>query len=174
MIREKKAEAIERVQDWLSGSNVAIVTDYRGMTVAEMSQLRQQLRGANAEYHVVKNNLAIIAAEAADRGAVKGLLEGPSAIAFGYGEASATARMLSEYIRTAKVPLSIKGGLLGNRLLSSRQVSELASLPSREILLARLIGQMQAPISSLLSVLSANITGLLVVLQARKQQLEGG
>ncbi|MFC1999504.1 50S ribosomal protein L10 [Chloroflexota bacterium] len=174
MIREQKEQAVKRIEEWLSDSNVAIVTDYRGMTVSEMSQLRRQLRDSGTQYHVVKNNMAAIAADAAGREALKDLLTGPCAIAFGYGEISETARVLSEFIRTAKVPLQIKGGLLNKRLLYRDDVTALASLPSRDALLSQLAGQMQAPISALLSVLSANLTGLMRVLQARKQQLEGG
>ena len=174
MIREKKEQAVKRIEDWLSNSKIAIVTDYRGMTVSEMSQLRRQLRGSDTKYRVVKNNMAIIAANATGREAIKDLLKGPCAIAFGYGEVSETAKMLSEYIRTAKVPLEIKGGLLDARLLDRNEIAILASLPPKDVLISRLVGQMQAPISSLLSVLSANLTGFIGVLQARKQQLEGG
>jgi len=174
MIREKKEEAVKRVEEWLSNCKVAIVTDYRGMTVSEMGQLRRQLRESSTEYHVVKNNLARIAAERAGKEELKNLLEGPSAIAFGYGELSEPARVLSQYIRSAKVPLSIKGGLLNERLLSPDEITTLSTLPPRDVLVSQLMRQMQAPISSLLAVLSANLTGFIRVLQARKQQLEGG
>jgi large subunit ribosomal protein L10 len=174
MIREKKEEAVKRVEEWLSNCKVAIVTDYRGMTVSEMGQLRRQLGESGTEYHVVKNNLARIAAERAGKEGLKNLLKGPSAIAFGYGEFSETARVLNEYIRTAKVSLSIKGGLLNERLLSPDEIIALSTLPPRDILISQLMRQMQAPISLLLAVLSANLTGIVRVLQARKQQLEGG
>jgi len=174
MIREKKEEVVKRVEEWLLNCKVAIVTDYRGMTVSEMSQLRRQLRESGAEYRVVKNNLARIAAERAGKEELKNLLKGPSAIAFSYGELSEPARVLSEYIRSAKVPLSIRGGLLKERLLSPDEIIALATLPSRDVLVSQLVRQMQAPISSLLAVLSANLTGIIRVLQARKQQLEGG
>lgn len=174
MIREKKEEAVKRVEEWLSNCKIAIVTDYRGMTVSEMGQLRRQLKESGTEYHVVKNNLARIAAERAGKEGLKNLLEGPSAIAFGYGEFFEPARVLSEYIRSAKVSLSIKGGLLKERLLSPDEIIVLSTLPPRDILVSQLMRQMQAPISSLLTVLSANLTGIVRVLQARKQQLEGG
>ena len=174
MIKEKKGEAVKRVEEWLSNCQIAIVTDYRGMTVSEMGQLRRQLRESSTEYHVVKNNLARIAAERAGKEELKDLLKGPSAIAFGYGEFSEPARVLSEYIRSAKVSLSIKGGLLKERLLSPDEIIALSTLPPRDVLVSRLMRQMQAPVSSLLTVLSANLTGIVRILQARKQQLEGG
>ncbi len=174
MRKEKKGEVVTKVEEWLSKCDVAIVTDYRGLTVRQISQLRRQLRESGTDYHVVKNNLARIAAERVGKEELKNLLTGPSAIAFGHGEVSELARVLNEQIRALKLPISITGGLLGNTLLSATEITVLSNLPSREALVSRLIGQMQAPISSLLAVLSANLTGIVRVLQARKQQLEGG
>jgi len=174
MIRQKKEEVVKTVEEWLSKCEVAVVTDYRGMTVSEMGRLRRQLKESGIEYHVVKNSMARIAAERAGKGELKNLLTGPSAIAFGYGDVSDPARILNEYIRTAKVPLSIKGGLLHERLLSADQIASLSTLPPREALVSQLLSQMQAPIASLLAVLNANLMGIVRVLQQRKQQLEGG
>ena len=171
---QKKEEAVKAVEEWLSNCKVAVVTDYRGMTVSEMGRLRRQLKESGVEYHVVKNSMARIAAERAGKEELKNLLTGPSAIAFGYGDVSDPARILNEYIRTAKVPLSIKGGLLHERLLSVGQIASLSTLPPREALVSQLLSQMQAPIASLLAVLNANLMGIVRVLQQRKQQLEGG
>ncbi|MCX6000805.1 MAG: 50S ribosomal protein L10, partial [Chloroflexi bacterium] len=99
---------------------------------------------------------------------------GPSAVAFGQSEVAETAKALTVYARSAKNPLKIKGGVLGTRLLDASEVSALAVLPPRGVLVAQVVQHMQLPIASLLSVLSANLTGLVGVLQARKQQLEGG
>ena len=118
MIREKKEQSVSKIEEWLSNSEVVIVTDYRGMTVSEIGQLRRQLGESETEYHVVKNNMARIAADNAGQQELKDLLKGPSAIAFGRGEVSDPARILSDFIRTAKVSMSIKGGLLGGRLLN--------------------------------------------------------
>ena len=174
MPTEKKEENVKKIEELLTDCKVAIVTDYRGMSVTDMSQLRHQLGNAKVEYHVVKNTLASLAAERSGKGELKGLLKGPTAIAFSYGDATEPSRILIDYIRTSKTPLSIKGGLLDKRVLSSGEVTTLASLPPKEVLISQLLQQMQAPVSSLLAVLSANIRGLTVVLQARKQQLEGG
>ena len=173
MPKEKKEQIARRIEEFLSGCKIAIVTDYRGMPVAEMSQLRHRLKESGIEYHVVKNTLACLAAERTGKEGLKSLLRGPSAIAFGYGGASEPAKMLTEYIRSSKVALSIKGGLLGERMLSSEEVATLSSLPSTEILLSRLAQQMQMPISSLLAVLSANLRGIVQILKAREQQLRG-
>jgi large subunit ribosomal protein L10 len=174
MPKEKKEEAVKRIEGFISGSKAAIITDYRGMSVTEMSQLRHQLRNTEVEYHVVKNTLASLAAEKAGKAELKEFLKGPTAIAFGYGEVTDLSRIIVEYIRSSKAPLSIKGGLLDKRVLSSAEVTTLASLPPKEILISQVLQQMQAPISSLLAVLSAGLRGFVGVLQARKQQLEGG
>ena len=174
MPKEKKEEAVKRIEEFISGSKAAIVTDYRGMSVTEMSQLRHQLRNTEVEYHVVKNTLTSLAAEKAGKEELKEFLKGPTAIAFGYGEVTDLSRIIVEYIRSSKAPLNIKGGLLDKRVLSSAEVTTLASLPPKEILISQVMQQMQAPISSLLAVLSASLRGFVGVLQARKQQLEGG
>jgi large subunit ribosomal protein L10 len=174
MPKEKKEDAVKIIEGFLSDSKAAIITDYRGMTVTEMSQLRHQLRKSEVEYHVVKNTLASLAAERVGKEELKEFLKGPTAIAFSYGEVTETSRIIVDYIRSSKAPLSIKGGLLDKRVLSSAEVTTLASLPPRDILISQVMQQMQAPISSLLTVLSASLRGFVGVLQARKQQLEGG
>jgi large subunit ribosomal protein L10 len=118
--------------------------------------------------------MAGIAAETTGRGELKSLLQGPSAIAFSYGDVAKTAKILTEYVRSAKAPLKIRGGLLDRRLLGSNDIAALSTLPAKEVLVSQLMQQLQAPISSLLAVLTANLAGIIGVLQARKQQLEGG
>jgi len=174
MIRQKKEESVKRIEEMLSSSSVVIATDYRGMSVSEMSKLRRQLRVSGVEYHVVKNTMASIAADNAGREELKDLLKGPTAMAFGHGEVNEPARLLLEYIRTSRASLTIKGGLLSTRALTPEQVSMLSTLPPRAVMVAHLLRQMQSPIGSLVAVLRAELTALPRVLQARKQQLEGG
>ncbi|MBM4445435.1 MAG: 50S ribosomal protein L10 [Chloroflexi bacterium] len=174
MIRQKKEESVRKIQDMLSNSTIAIVTDYRGMTVGDLAKLRRQLKDAGIEYRVVKNTMAALAAQNSGRGELKELLTGPSAMALGYGEVNEPAKALTEYIRTNRVPLSIKGGALPGRLLTAQDVSAISSLPPRAYLVAQVLRQMQSPLYSLVGVLSAELTALARVLQARKQQLEGG
>jgi large subunit ribosomal protein L10 len=102
------------------------------------------------------------------------LLTGPVAIAFGFDDVVKPAQVLREHIRTASSVLQIKGGILGDKLLTPDDVVALATMPSREVLIARLLGQLQAPIQALHNVLSAPIRGFLYVMQARAKQLEGG
>jgi len=174
MPREKKEKAVKRIEELLSGCTIAIVTDYRGMPVAEMDRLRRQLKESGIEYHVVKNTLASFAAENAGRPGLKSLLEGPSAIAFGYGEVTEPAKILADYARSTKIAPSIRGGLLDEQVLSAAEITVLSLIPPREVLIARLAQGVQTPLRSLLTVLSANLRGFITILQARKQQLEGG
>lgn len=172
MAREKKAEVIDRLQKVFARSNVNVLTEYRGLSTAEMTVLRRRFREAGVEYKVVKNSLARFAADKAGKGNLVSALQGPLAIAFGYGDVTEPARILLDYIRTSKASLSIKGGLLGNRRLTAEEVTTLATLPSREILLSKVLGGMQSPIAALLGALSSPMSGFINILQARIKQLE--
>lgn len=172
MPREKKVLIIDNLKDLVSKCNIGILTDYRGLSASEMTILRRRLRELGVDYKVVKNTLARFAVERAGRDELVNLFEGPIAIAFGYGDITELARALDDYIRTSKTSLSIKGGFLADRLLTSEEVTILSKLPSREILLGKILGGMQAPTLALLACLAAPMRGIIGVLQARIQQLE--
>jgi len=174
MVKDYKKEAVTRLEQDLSNCTVAIVTDYRGIPVSELGKLRRQLKEAGVDYHVVKNTLTSIAAERTGNAALRSLLTGPSAIAFGHGEVTDPAKILTDYLRSTKSSLSIKGGVLNHRLLTAEEVTALSMLPPKEVLLAQVVGQLQAPISHLVYVLSSQIRGFMQVLEGRRQQLEGG
>ena len=174
MSRQKKTETVERLGEILSRITMAVVTDYRGLTAAEMTELRRKLGEQGIEYRVVKNTLARFAAERAGREGLKALLQGPTALALGYGDISLPARAVADFTRASKSPLRIKGGLLEHKVLTSQEVATLSTLPPREALIAKLMAGMQAPISALVNVLAVNMRGLAGVLQARIHQLEGG
>ena len=170
--REKKTQVIDELQEAFSRSQVGILTDYRGLTAQEMSTLRRGLKESGVEYKVVKNTLARFAAERAGKEELLSLLEGPIAIAFGYDDITEPAKALTNYIDTSKASLDIKGGFLGDRLLTSADVKVLSKLPSREILIAQMLGGMQMPIVALVSYLTTPIRGFMGILQARIQQVE--
>ena len=172
MAREQKAQVIDSLQEIFSKCSVGILTDYRGLSTAEMSDLRRKLRKSGVNYKVVKNTLAQFAAKRADMNELAGSFEGPVAIAFSYGEINEPARVLVDHIRTSKSTLGIKGGFLGDRLLTSRDVETLAVLPAREVLISQVIAGIQSPIVGLVNVLAGPIRGVMGVLQARIQQLE--
>ena len=173
MPTEKKIEAVERLRKKLEECTVAITTDCTGMGVGAMTDLRRALREAGVEFRVVKNNLAYLAADAAGRPAMKEVIYGPTAIAFGYGEPVEPARALVKFVRDTRSPVKIKGGVLGERILTSEEVSWLSALPSKEQLIARLAGQLNGPIARLAIVLSSPVSGLATVLQ-RRIEAQGG
>lgn len=171
--RKKKTQIIDSLQEALSKCSIAILTDYRGLATPEITALRRRLQESGSEYKVVKNTLARFAVERASKDVLASSFEGPIAIAFGYGDVTAPAKVLVSYINDSKASLSIKAGLLGDRLLTSEDVITLSTLPSREILLARVLGQMKSPVSVLVGYLTTPIRGIIGVLQARIKQLEG-
>ena len=173
MIKEQKAQIIDKLQQLFSKCSIGILTDYRGLSASEMTSLRRKLGESGIEYKVVKNTLARFAAERAGKDDLVSLFEGPVAMTFGYGDITEPARALADYIRTEKASLSIKGGFFGDRILTSEEVMTLSTLPSREVLLAKILGGMQAPVLTLLSCLTTPVTGFMRVLQTRIQQLEG-
>jgi len=174
MLKEKKEQMVDELAASLSRCTIAVATDYRGLTAKEMVQLRRRLTALGIEYRVIKNTLTRFAAEKASKKQLETFLTGPVAIAFGYDDVIKPAQVLREHIRSTGSVLQIKGGILGDRLLTAEDVANLANLPPREVLISRLMGQLQAPLQALHNVLSAPLRGLLNVMQARIQQVEGG
>lgn len=172
MATEKKRTVVAELAEMLSRSTIAILTVPSGMTVAEITGLRRRLREVGVDFRVVKNTLARLAAQQVGKDGLGTLLTGPTAMVFGYGDQVLPAKILLDYSRSARAELRIKGGMLEDRLLSLEEVRQLALLPGREVLLAQLLGGLQAPIARLVWVLRGNVVGLLHVLQARKEQLE--
>lgn len=169
MLREKKMQIVSDLADDLSRSAIIISTSYKGMLAKQMTELRSTLAKANIEYHVVKNTLVYRAADKAGKPQLMAIIEGPVALAFGYDDIASTAKVLNRYIKSAASPLQIRGGLLGDRVLRPEEVVGLADLPSREILVSRLLGQLQVPLGTLHNVLSSPLRGLLYVLQSKAQ-----
>jgi len=142
--RQKKADDVTEIRTKLTAADAAVLTEYRGLTVAELAQLRGALRPAGGEYKVFKNTLARRAAEEAGLTELLSLLEGPTAITFVTGDAVIAAKALRDFAKTSPA-LVVKGGLLGDRVLSPKDVGALADVPPRDVLLARLAGGFQAP-----------------------------
>jgi large subunit ribosomal protein L10 len=174
MLKQKKEQMIDELTNSLSRCTIAIATDYRGLMAKEMVQLRRRLTKMGIEYRVIKNTLTRFAADRADKKQLESLLTGPVAIAFGFDDVMKPAQVLREHIRAVGSVLQIKGGILGDKLLTPEDIANLATMPSREVLIARLMGQLQAPLQALHNVLSAPLRGFLNVMQARAKQLEGG
>ena len=172
-VRAQKEQTVNDLADKLSRSQLVVVTDYRGLSVTEMSVLRGRLRQAGAEYQVAKNTLTRFAAKQAGLADLVDDLIGPSAIAFGYEDPAALAKSFQEYLRAARTsPLVIKGGILGDRRVTADEIGRIADLPSREVVLGQTLGAVVAPLTSFLMVVSAPLQNLIGVLEARRQQLE--
>jgi large subunit ribosomal protein L10 len=171
MLREKKVQIVSNLADNLSRSNIIIATNYQGLLAKQMAELRNALAKAGVEYHVVKNTLVYRAADQAGKPQLRDIIEGPVALAFGYDDIINTAKALNQYIKSAALSLQIRGGLLGDRILLPEEVVSLANLPAREVLISKLIGQLQAPIGTLHNILNLPLQGLLNVLQNRAQTI---
>ena len=142
----RKIRAVEELTAKLSRSSVAIATDFSGMSVNSMTELRQHLRSQGIEYRVVKNTLTERAADAAGHPEVKEVLEGPTGLALGYGDSIQPIKVLMEYIRTNHLPMVLRAAVLEGRVFRDAQLSALIALPSREVLAARLVGSLSAPL----------------------------
>lgn len=153
MARADKAAAVAEVVDTFNASNGAVLTEYRGLSVAELQTLRRSL-GENADYAVVKNTLALIAAREAGIEGLDDLLTGPTAIAFIKGDVVEAAKGLRDFAK-ANPALVIKGGVLDGNLLDASQIAKLADLESREVLLAKVAGALTATMAQALYAFNA-------------------
>ena len=170
MLREKKIQIVTKLADDLSRSTIVIATNYQGLTAKQIAELRNVLAKTGAGYHVVKNTLARFAADKAGREHVMEIIKGPVALVFGYDDVVNPAKALNQYIKSTESTLQIRGGLLGERILTPGDVVSLANLPPKKVLVSQLITQLNAPISSLHNVISSPLQGLLNVLLARTQK----
>ena len=143
--RPEKVAVVTEVRERLDAAEAAILTEYRGLSVAELAGLRRALRAAGGDYKVYKNTLVKLAITGSTHEALAPLLEGPTAIAFVSGEVSAAAKALRDYARTYP-SLVVKGGLHGEGFLSVQELNVLADLPPRDVLLAQLAGAIAAPL----------------------------
>jgi len=151
--RAEKVAVVNEVREKFSSAGAAVLTEYRGLNVAAISQLRRQLREAGGEYKIYKNTLVRFAAR--DLGLeIEELLTGPTAIAFVDGDAAAVAKALRDYARTNPA-LVVKGGILGMKSLSADEVRALAELPSRDVLLSQIAGAFAAPLQQFAGLLQA-------------------
>lgn len=164
MPTEAKVATVAQLKEELAAGGPAIVADYRGLTVAELTAMRRSLREQGIRYRVVKNRLARIAAREAGRDGLTSLLDGPTGLALGGTDEVALARAFLDAVRPYKTVV-VRGGLIGNRSFDGAAVSRLATLPPREVLLAQLAGGFASPLAAMASVLSAPLRNLGYALQ---------
>ena len=144
---ELKQPIVAEISELLNGAASAVVVDYRGLTVAQDTELRKQLREAGVTYKVYKNTMIKRAAEGTDFAALDPDLEGPTAIAVSKEDATAPARILAEFAKKAD-KLEIKGGVVEDTYYDAKGMQVIATIPSREVLLGKLLGSMQSPITN--------------------------
>ncbi|HAG51455.1 MAG: 50S ribosomal protein L10 [Deltaproteobacteria bacterium GWC2_42_51] len=171
MIKEEKVKLVNELQDKFKKAKAAFVTDYKGLKVGQVTTLRKSLRDASVEFKVVKNTLAKIAIKEAGAESLKDYFDGTTAVAMSYADPVAAAKILTQFAKD-EPNLKIRVGLLGGKLLNLNEIKALSELPSREVLLGKLVGMLRAVPTNLVGVLSGvprQLVYTLVAIQAKKQ-----
>ena len=174
MQRTEKEQVVAELAERLRSTESLIVADYRGLTNAQLADLRAKLRSSGAQFQVVKNTLTRRAAETAGTESLLALLEGPTAIAFVEtdGDPVAVAKALSDTAKDTKI-LSLRGGILSGRSISGDEIEELAKLPAPDVVKSQLVGVIVAPLTQLVGLLEAPVRDLVGLIDARIEQLGG-
>lgn len=173
MPTQQKMDRVEELKDQLERSTITFSADYTRTTVNQMTELRRAMRAGGIDFTVVKNTLMYLAADQAGKPQVKEIVQGPSAVAFGYDDPAAAAKTIADYARTNANTFSIRGAVMGDgAALGPDGVSRLATLPPRPQMLVTLLAQMQAPMSRLVGALNGPVQNLDNVLRARMRQME--
>ncbi len=170
MPRPEKEKLVEELSAKLSGSQITILTDYTGLNVQAMTTLREQFRKTASEYHVYKNTLARIAAQKSGLEGVLKFMEGPTGYVFS-SDPVTPSKILTDFVKT-NPNLKVKCAVLSGGVVDGSRVREIANLPPREVLLSRLLGQMNAPITGLVNVLSGPIRKLVYALEDIRKKKE--
>jgi large subunit ribosomal protein L10 len=171
MPRKEKELIVDDLSNKIINTNGVVLTDYQGLTVAEISELRTKLRPLKCEYKVIKNTLSKLALKKAGIENFDEYFIGPTAVAIEKGDPVSAAKVLIDFSKEHN-KLKLKAGLLGKKVLTIEDIKSLASLPSREVLIATLLGTMKAPITNFVGVLAAVPRSLVYVLEAVRKQKE--
>ena len=166
-----KEAVVEDIKEKLGKAQSVVLFDYRGLTVDEVTQLRNQMRKAGVEYKVIKNTMMTRAANELGITGTEELFKGPTAVAFGLADAAAPAKILVDFIKKVK-KTEIKGGLLEGKVVNLDQIKYLAELPPKEVLIAKLLGTLNAPATNLVGVLNGLPRALVCALNAIREQKE--
>jgi large subunit ribosomal protein L10 len=175
MPTQAKTEKIVELTDKLSRSSVAILVQTQGLNVKDMNELRAKMRAARIEFQIAKNTLLRIASERNNMTELdKNIFNGQTAVAFGYEDEVAAAKVVNDYVQTSKIVV-LKSGILGGRALSAQQVESLAKMPGgKNQVKAQVVGTIQGPAASLVGLFNAPLRDLCYVIQAHAEQLQGG
>ena len=172
MPRADKVEAVKAIAADLKATDVYYFVDYRGLNYEESEELRLRLAKAEANMKVVKNTLTRLAVAEAGIEGVDELIDGPTAIVYCKGDSAKVAKVIQDFIKEYK-KAAIRGGRLERTVLGAAEVETLATLPGREVLISQVMAGIQSPITGLVNVLAGPLRGIMGLLQARIQQLEG-
>lgn len=167
----EKEKVVEALHEKFSRARTVLLTDFRGLNVSAMSELRSQLRGASVEYRVVKNSLMARAADGTDMSLLKEHFIGPCGVALSYEDSVAPAKILVKFSETNSA-LEVKVGIVEGQVVDLAGIKRLSRLPSREVLLAQLLSVMNAPATGLVTVLTGAMRNFMGVIEAIKQQKE--
>ena len=170
MNRNEKRQAVTGFSKKVEGFQSVVLTHYRGLNVEQINTLRRRLREEKISYHVVKNTMMKLAAKGTDLEKLNDYFKGPTAIAISHGDPISLAKILSEFVKT-QPKLEIKIGLIQGRVIPPDEIKALATMPSREILLAQILGGIQVPAQELAGVILSGLRQVVGVIQARADQL---
>jgi large subunit ribosomal protein L10 len=173
MNRDQKAVAIAEIASHIDQSEAIFAVDYRGISVAQVAELRARLRQSDATFKVVKNSLTERAADQVGADTLKGFLSGPTALTFVRGDAATAAKAVADYARATQL-LPFKGGLMDGAALDVEQIRALSRLPSREALYSQLVGVVASPVNGLVRTLNALVSGLAVALAQVHDKKQSG
>lgn len=168
---EAKKQAVQEIQSRFQDASLVVFTDYRGLNVGEMNELRGKFKNVGADYRVLKNTLTRFALQNAGMEELLPYIEGPNAVLFSSSEPVEPAKILFDFAKTHK-NLEVKVGLLEGKVIGADQIKGLSTLPSREVLVAQVLGGLQAPLYGFAYVLKANLSGLVRALDAIREQKE--
>lgn len=172
MVRKENELAVQELTEKIKSNSCVVLTEYQGLTVSEFNELRKKLRPSGCEYTVVKNTLTKLALKNLNLEEFAEHFEGPTAIAYHSGDPVPAAKALVDFSKDHN-KLKLKVGLLDEKVLSENELKSLANLPPKEILIAKFLGTLNAPIQNLVSVLQANIRNIASVLDQIRKQKEG-
>jgi len=171
--KENKKQVVAELHEKLARAKAVFLADFRGMSVGKATSLRDELRKASVEYKVVKNTLLELASRETDKESLSSHYVGPTAIALSYDDPVSAAKVLSRFAKEQQAIFKLKAGILSGKVISVADIQALADLPSREVLLAKLLGTMQAPATNFVGVLAAVPGSFVRVLNAIRIQKEG-
>lgn len=169
---ENKKLVVAEIKGDMDRAQSMILIDYRGLTVGEVTDLRSQFRKAGVQYEVLKNTMLTLAARELGIEGLDEYLKGPTAVAFGFDDPVAPAKIITEYIKKNK-KISVKGGMVDKKVIDAAGVTALAELPPREVLIAKMMGSMNAPITNFVGVLSGVIRKFVYTVEAVRKQKAG-